>query len=50
MTERELAKDAARRLAIICRTEEVTGTVAQDLPLLRDQPDLLPQVVAALRG
>ena len=50
MTERELAKNAARRLAIIRHAEEVTGSVSRNLPVLRDQPNLLLQVVAALRG
>jgi hypothetical protein len=46
VTEQELTKNAARRLAIFRHAEEVTGSDAK-LPVLRDQPDLLRQVVAA---
>ena len=35
MTEKELARGAARRLAIIRHAQEVTGNVAATLPVLR---------------
>ena len=34
MTERELSRAAARRLAIIRHAQEVTGNVALDVPVL----------------
>ena len=48
MTERELDRRAAHRLAIIRHAEEVTGNVCEDVPLLRHQPTGLLQVAPPL--
>ena len=48
MDEREQQRKIRHRLAMIRHAEEVTGNVAHDLPLLRDQPAVLLQVAPSL--
>ena len=50
MTDKELDRNAARRLAIIRHAEELTGNVALSLPLLRDQPNGVLHVAAPVPG
>ena len=50
MTERELERRAQHRLAVLRHAEEVSGQRRGDVPLLRDQPAVLLQVAAPLRG
>lgn len=38
VTDKELDRNAARRLAIIKHAQKVTGERRDDLPLLRDEP------------
>ena len=49
VNERQLDKNAARRLAIIRHAREVTGNVAL-MPVLRDQPTGLLRLVPPLRN
>lgn len=50
MTERELARRARHRLAVLRHAEEVSGNVAATLPLLRHQPPVLPHLAPTLRS
>ncbi len=50
MSEQALQRQAKHRLAVIRHAHEVTGNVAPDVPVLRDQPADVLQLVPAIRG